>query len=227
LVKFFGIEISGNGNLDGSTANLILANHISYLDVIVLNAQFGCAFLAKNDVENWPLIGNIGKKLGCVFVNRKCILSKAAALKKISNNLILNKTLCVFPEGTTSHRIFPAKSDFKSGIVWSALQASKNIVCIGISYDDQKEVSWTENQTFVPNLFRFLRRKSTKVSLRIKTLTTNDYFQTASKLNSQILGEHVFQSIQTLCLEAGNEIRRLNLKSQELSSSQCIKSLIS
>lgn len=91
---------------------LLVANHTSYFDILVMSAALPVSFVAKMEVGTWPLFGLMSKLQRSVFVDRSKRSEAAKAAVEIRSRLKAGDTLVLFPEGTTSdgNRILPFKS---------------------------------------------------------------------------------------------------------------------
>jgi 1-acyl-sn-glycerol-3-phosphate acyltransferase len=80
---------------------LLVANHISWLDILVMHAVRHCRFVAKADVRHWPLIGRLATGAGTLYIERE---SRRDAMRVVHHMAALQSgdILAVFPEGTTS-----------------------------------------------------------------------------------------------------------------------------
>lgn len=91
--------------LDGQPVTgrvLRVANHISWLDIVVLNAVSPSCFVAKSEVGGWPLIGWLAGWLGTLFLRRGDVRSSQRLIETMGWQLQRGETLTLFPEGTTS-----------------------------------------------------------------------------------------------------------------------------
>src|SRR6185436_14021215 len=79
-----------------------VANHLSYLDPIVIGAQIPVAPIAKGEVASWPLIGSVASSLNGIFVDRSSVMSRARALRRAHALLRAGVSILNFPEGTTT-----------------------------------------------------------------------------------------------------------------------------
>jgi len=81
---------------------LIVSNHISWLDIFVINTLHPCHFVAKADIRGWPLIGWLCEKAGTIFLAR----GKQREVRRIYEGLVhqieAGKRIAFFPEGTTA-----------------------------------------------------------------------------------------------------------------------------
>ena len=81
----FGIKVKTFGNVLVETPTLIVSNHASYLDIIILGSLFKTSFVAKKEVSRWPLLGILAKLQNTVFIDRKIF-----SLKEQENQIIKN-----------------------------------------------------------------------------------------------------------------------------------------
>lgn len=144
---------------------LILANHISFIDVVIIGSQFKTSFLAKNDVLTWPLIGWMIQWAGIIFVRRECVLSRIQAMRHIKKRLI-HTPVCLFPEGTTTDTITPDYHKWHSGNVWCvAGEEQALIIPLSVCYQNTADNAWVGELSFITLLARIARRRSTTVHL--------------------------------------------------------------
>ena len=95
-------RVRDSGRTPGQVGRLIVANHISFLDIFALNCVFPSAFVAKAEIARWPVFGMIAKSVDTVFIergNRRSLINTAEAMAKALDE---GRNLLMFPEGTTS-----------------------------------------------------------------------------------------------------------------------------
>jgi 1-acyl-sn-glycerol-3-phosphate acyltransferase len=83
------------------TPRLVVANHRSTVDILLMLHLFGGNLLARGDMADWPAIGVLARRAGTLFVDRQDPASGAAAVQSMRDRLRRGITVCVFPEGTT------------------------------------------------------------------------------------------------------------------------------
>ncbi len=93
-VQYFGEPVS--------KGNMTIANHVSWLDIVVLTGRFPFGFVAKSEVRHWPIFGAVGAAMGTLFINRTSKFSVYRSLPAGQAILQRQQTLAVFPEGTTT-----------------------------------------------------------------------------------------------------------------------------
>lgn len=111
---------------------LLVANHISWLDILVVNAVLPAAFVAKEEVRRWPVIGWLAEKNDTVFLRRGSRGHTRLINQEIATRLAADHHVAVFPEGTTSDgtRLLP----FHAALIQPALAAGRPVVPLAISY---------------------------------------------------------------------------------------------
>ncbi|MFU8812936.1 MAG: lysophospholipid acyltransferase family protein [Balneolaceae bacterium] len=80
----------------------LVSNHLSYVDIVVLNRFLKTTFVAKQDVQSWPFLGFMVKMVGVIFVNRERRTDVARVNRLMSKSLNSRQGMILFPEGTSS-----------------------------------------------------------------------------------------------------------------------------
>lgn len=101
LLSSFNIQLTLHGHLH-KEARLIVANHISWVDALLLLSQQDVSFIAKREVRQWPIIGFITQVLGTLYIRRENKFSVYRDLPLAQSFIQQHKTLGIFPEGTTT-----------------------------------------------------------------------------------------------------------------------------
>lgn len=120
---------------------LFVANHRSYLDIIVLLGALGTAFLSRADVRSWPLVGAVAEEIGCVFVQREDGRDRMRAARALLRAL-RQRALLVFPEGTTTGA--PCPAPFEPGLFRLLQRCDVPVVPITVRYSDRRAY-WVED----------------------------------------------------------------------------------
>ncbi|HWD26797.1 MAG TPA: lysophospholipid acyltransferase family protein [Rhizomicrobium sp.] len=112
MAKLFGIRVITIGALPKGEGVLIVANHTSWLDIIVFSTLGEVSFVAKSEVATWPFFSTLAKLARTVFVERTKRQATGAARDQIRDRLLAGDTLVLFPEGTSNdgNRTLPFKS---------------------------------------------------------------------------------------------------------------------
>lgn len=132
-LQMLGIQLNIQGQ---PMAYMRVANHISWLDIVVINAVIPSAFIAKDDVRSWPLLGWLSTHTESYFIKRGSRQAAHKAAWHIANLLQANIDVMCFPEGTTSSKghVLP----FYSALLQGAIIAKVPIQPIAIRYHDHK-----------------------------------------------------------------------------------------
>ena len=124
LLNIFNIQLQV---LDGhsliSAPHLIASNHISWLDIHVINAHRPIRFVAKSEVASWPIFGWMAKQLGTVFIRRDSARHARQVVAQLAQ-VLTSESVCIFPEGTSTggEGVLPFKPNlFESAIVSQTL----------------------------------------------------------------------------------------------------------
>jgi 1-acyl-sn-glycerol-3-phosphate acyltransferase len=125
---------------------LIAANHISWIDIHVINAFKPHYFVAKAEVASWPVFGWMAKQLGTLFIER----GKASSIRKMVPELaaeLRQKAICIFPEGTSTDgwQVAP----FKPNLFEAAIVASAPVYTLAIQYFDLQTGKKTTAPAFI------------------------------------------------------------------------------
>lgn len=112
MAKLFGVRIKIIGQPVTGQGVLIVANHTSWLDIIIFSAVTRCSFVAKAEVATWPLFSTLAKLQETVFVERTRRSATGEARDQIRERLLAGDALVLFPEGTSNdgNAVLPFKS---------------------------------------------------------------------------------------------------------------------
>lgn len=112
LCALAGVRIHQTGHRSSDTPVLILANHVSWLDICVISAVTPVVFVAKSEVAGWPVFGWLAKLQRTVFIDRERRQKTGAATEEIAGRLLGGDAVVLFAEGTSNDgtRILPFKS---------------------------------------------------------------------------------------------------------------------
>src|SRR5262245_13416247 len=163
--RVLGIRIRTHGSMPSS--GLLVSNHLSYLDIVVLSSIRPCVFVAKRDVANWPLFGWLAHAAGTIFVDRQRRCSSPKVVKRIRDAITRGSMVVLFPEGTSSDgsTVLP----FKSALLESAVQLRSPIAAASIEYalDDGsvgEEICYWRDMTLVPHLLNLLCKREIRAN---------------------------------------------------------------
>ena len=135
LIKASGVKlkVSGQSNYDYLVKNhMLVANHMSWLDILILVSIHVTSFVAKAEIAKWPVINQIAKAGSTIFINRENKRDILHANQLISHELSAGKCVGLFPEGKINNgkELFL----FKSPLLEAAIQAKSKIIPIILIY---------------------------------------------------------------------------------------------
>ena len=165
LVKMLGAQIkrSGTPSPPEKGPYLLVGNHRSYFDPIVVLADLTALPISKAEVAHWPLIGFAARQTGVLFVKREQSESRRKTLEAMREKLQQGYSILLFPEGTTSetgHKLLP----LRPGSFRLAAELNIPVVPFAIEYQTPGD-AWIGDDTFIPHFFRCFGKKHTHISL--------------------------------------------------------------
>ena len=98
--RLLGIRIAVEG--EPPQGSLVVSNHLSYVDILVLGSQFPCIFVSKAEVADWPGMGRVARSAGTIFVDRERKRELPRTAEQIATELERGSAVVLFPEGTSS-----------------------------------------------------------------------------------------------------------------------------
>ncbi|MGW7434532.1 lysophospholipid acyltransferase family protein [Streptomyces sp. NPDC054849] len=132
LVRAFGIRITVHGSSGPAGGRLLVANHISWLDIPLVAAVLPCRMLAKSDIRAWPVLGRLAGRAGTLFIERDRIRVLPATVETMSRALLAGDRVTVFPEGSTW--CGRARGTFRRAAFQSALDARAPVQPVRLAY---------------------------------------------------------------------------------------------
>lgn len=150
LLNIFNIELEvQDAKLLDSSPHLIASNHISWLDIHVINAFKPIRFVAKSEVASWPIFGWMATQLGTVFIRRDSARHARLVVVHMSE-VLKTQSICIFPEGTST--IGSTVLPFKPNLFESAIVAQTPVCPIAIQYISKITGLRSESPAFVGDM---------------------------------------------------------------------------
>jgi 1-acyl-sn-glycerol-3-phosphate acyltransferase len=134
LLQKFAIQVVVNGAPPVQGPLLLAANHISWLDIVVMLAARPCRFVSKADIKHWPLVGAMASAGGTLFIERESRRDAMRVVHHMAEHLTAGDVLAVFPEGTTSDGI--SLLPFHANLFQAAIAVNAPVMPVAISYVD-------------------------------------------------------------------------------------------
>jgi len=161
LIRHLAIQLVVKGEPPQKGPVLLVANHISWLDILVMHAARHCRFVSKADVKNWPVIGALANASGTLFIERTSKRDALRMVDEMSRALKNGDILAVFPEGTTGNGI--DLLPFHSNLLQSAVLADAPVQPVAMKFVESHsgEVSqgpsFVGDETLIASLWRTLK----------------------------------------------------------------------
>jgi 1-acyl-sn-glycerol-3-phosphate acyltransferase len=133
LLRILKVEARVDGELAAPGGNvLVVANHISWLDIFVLNAHHPVRFVAKAELAKWPVVSRMIRGAGTVFIERERRRDTHRVNHQMARVLGGGDVVAIFPEGTTTYgtEVLP----FKSSLLQPIVEAEGHVQPVAIRY---------------------------------------------------------------------------------------------
>ncbi|NBX76896.1 MAG: hypothetical protein EBQ92_10115 [Proteobacteria bacterium] len=120
---------------------LFLANHVSYIDALILAAQYPSVFVTSNEVKETFFLGWLARCAGCIFVERRGLSGLKENVSEIRQLLASGLNVIIFPEGTTGNgsQVLPFKNSLLEAAV--GLEAEVRPICVNYRYCNGEPIS--------------------------------------------------------------------------------------
>ncbi|WP_116138731.1 lysophospholipid acyltransferase family protein [Trinickia diaoshuihuensis] len=115
---------------------LVVGNHVSWLDIYVVNAWRPTPFVSKAEVRKWPVVGWLAHRLGTIFIHREKRRDAHRTMHEIVERISSGGVVCVFPEGTTSSGV--ELLPFHANLFQAAVSAQCKVQPICLLYEDSE-----------------------------------------------------------------------------------------
>ncbi len=158
------LQISKEGEIP-KQGILLVSNHISWLDIIVIGQYLPAYFVAKNDISSWPVIGYLARQGGTIFIRRGDKQHIQSTAEKMVLLLKQNCNIIAFPEGTTTQGV--EVLNFHSSLFQPALLTKSVIQPVALQYRGaaKEHAPFIGDDGFVPHLIKMLMLDKIEVQL--------------------------------------------------------------
>lgn len=141
------------------TCGLVVSNHLSYLDIIIISATMSCFFVAKMEIDGWPFFGKAARSGGTIFLDRSSLASAMTVAEQMTERLKLPVPVLLFPEGTSTDGAQVLR--FHSRLIDPATTAGAPITAAAIRYVidgdvEERELCWYGDEKFITHLWKVL-----------------------------------------------------------------------
>ena len=187
LLRIFGVTVRSRGPAPiHGRGHLVVANHRSTADILVLLRAFGGHMVSRADLANWPLVGPAARAVGTVFVDRSDAVSGASAVRAIRTRLAEGSTVIVFPEATT----FPDDDvrPFQAGAFVAALHSDADVIPVGLAYATGSGAQFV-NESFPAHLRRMAGAEPSSVAMCVGAPVAIGKKARAARLRDEVHAE--------------------------------------
>jgi 1-acyl-sn-glycerol-3-phosphate acyltransferase len=157
ILTGFGIHYQVEGQPPAS--GLVVSNHLSYLDILILSAAMPCFFVAKVESGGWPFFGKAARTGGTIFLDRSSLASAMTVAEQMTERLRLPVPVLLFPEGTSTDGAQVLR--FHSRLIDPATSAGAPITAAALRYEieggvEERELCWYGDESFTTHLWKVL-----------------------------------------------------------------------
>lgn len=192
-LKLAGVQVKKQGIKNDM--KFMVANHLSYLDILVIASQFPTTFVTSVEIRETPFLGLITKLGGCLYVERRNKFSLSSEIQEITESLQKNIPVTVFPEATSTNAESVLR--FKRPLFQASLDAQTPVspICLnylkidGASFNrgNRDTICWYGDMDFIPHLWNLMGKRKIIVELcLLREIPTEEPTQLAEKSHNII-----------------------------------------
>lgn len=206
VARALGVAIDSEGRSHEGSA-LLVANHISWLDILAINAVHPARFVSKADVKHWPVLGWLVGCGGTLFIERERKRDALRVVHQIAAALKQGDTIAMFPEGTTGDgsTLLP----FHANLMQAAISTDALVQPIALRYADDdgtpsQAVVWVGDSTLAESLWKVATARGLRVQVtQLPPLPSAG--QDRRELASQVRGQiGAALGVEVSALDAGH-----------------------
>lgn len=172
-LNIFSVVTTSEGSPPAT--GLLVCNHLSYLDILVIVSLVPAVFVSKSEVKSWPVFGWCASLAGTLFVVRARRSDVTRMNSEIERTLDGGNVLVLFPEGTSwnSRELLPFKSSLLEPIVGSKHPLTVAHISYALADGDvTNDICYWDNMTFFPHLLNLMTKKQIKSRVRFAPVQT-------------------------------------------------------
>jgi 1-acyl-sn-glycerol-3-phosphate acyltransferase len=178
MLQALGVDLRQHGQAPARGPLLIVCNHVTWLDILVLHACGHARFVSKSEVHHWPLIGTMAAAAGTLFIERSSRRDAMRVVHHMVEVLHAGDVLAIFPEGTTSDGL--GLLPFHANLIQAALSAPAPVLPAALRYVDahsgqtSQAVSFVGDESLVDSVWRTVCARGLQVHLAWGEPQTDD-----------------------------------------------------
>lgn len=186
MARALGVTVQASGTRHPGPV-LLVANHISWIDILAINAVHPARFVSKADVRHWPVLGWLVGCGGTLFLERERKRDALRVVHQTAEALGRGDTIALFPEGTTGdgNALLP----FHANLLQAAIAGGVAVQPIALRYTDaesapSRAVTWVNDETLAGSFWKVVRARGLQVQL-----TQLDPIATAGRERRELAGQ--------------------------------------
>ena len=202
LLRIWGIDLEIRGQPVVSGPALLVCNHISWLDILVIHATRHCRFVSKSELREWPVLGTLATGGGTLYIQRAQRKDAMRMVKDMAQSLRNGDVLGVFPEGTTGDGI--GLLPFHANLIQAAIEGDAPIQPLALQFVDAQGISmaarYIDDDTLLGSVWSTLNARGLKAVVHFGTPQVSegrDRRQWAAALQQDVL------ALKTACTARG------------------------
>lgn len=175
FLRIMGVEVETSGPAP-SGGCLVAANHVSWLDIIVLGGLLDAAFVSKAEIGEWPVVGRFARHTGTVFLPRGAGRTHEAA-QRLTGALDADRAVILFPEATTNEALLPER--FYPRLFAAAIETEAPVQPVALHYLPENGgaghhplAPWVDNGSLATHFRRLFRLPRLRVRVTFCPVVT-------------------------------------------------------
>ena len=203
LLRIWDIDLEVRGKPVTTGPALLVCNHISWLDILVIHATRHCRFVSKSELRGWPLLGTLATGAGTLYIERAQRKDAMRMVKDMAQSLRNGEVLAVFPEGTTGDGI--GMLPFHSNLIQSAIEGDAPVQTLALQFIDTHTHSISMAARFVGDDTLLASIWSTLNASNLKAVVNFGELQLAQGRNRRAWAHDLHHDVMALkknCLSA-------------------------
>ena len=177
-LQLLGLELVVQGTMQRRGPVLLVANHISWVDIVVLHACGHCRFISKADIQHWPLVASLASAAGTLYITRESRRDAMRVVHHMAESLRQGEVLALFPEGTTGDgaEVLP----FHANLLQAAISADAPVQPVALGFRDSASGAtsfapcYIGEDTLLQSLWRTARSRGVQAVVRFGALQSAD-----------------------------------------------------
>ena len=199
LSRIVGMHVAVTGEPPDAPFVLV-SNHLSYVDVILIGSQVRCVFISKAEVQDWPLIGTVVRSVGTLFLDRDAKRNLPQVVRRMEDVWESGRGVVFFPEGTTGRGDHVAP--FRPSLLEPAARCKRPVHYASLSYRTREKcppanraICWWGDMKFTSHILQLLAMPGFDASLTFGTepIREDDRKVLATRLHRAI--EQQFEAV--------------------------------